>query len=66
MTRATAVTCMKPLLQRGCVRVCDTCGEAEIVVDGCIINAGDEDAGAREKTSAREIHGYAGASDVGK
>ncbi len=57
---------MQLRLQHGCVCVCDTCGEAEIVVDGCVINAGDEDAGARKKSRTREIHGYAGASDVGK
>ena len=48
----------------GCAVGGDTCGEAEIVVDGCVVNAGDEGAGARECACAREVDGYSGADNV--
>ena len=48
----------------GCVVGSDTCGEAEIVVDGCVVNAGDEGAGASECACACEVDGYSGADNV--
>jgi hypothetical protein len=44
--------------------ICLTCGETEIVVDGGVVNASDEVAGARERARAREIDRYAGTGDV--
>ena len=58
------VRCVRWRYCSGCSDSRLTCCETEVVVDGGIVYAGDEDAGARERARAGKIDGYAGASDV--